>query len=70
MVCPDWSCGKMTCPLYNRITNSFSYTICNDCSAERKLQLCITCAYGLKITMQSNTYLCKKDNTIGFSIED
>lgn len=70
MECPDWRCGRIACPLNNRITNSFTYTMCNSCSSERKQQRCKTCSHGLKIRMQTNTYLCKKDFTIGFSIED
>lgn len=72
MECVDWNCGKNTCILYNKIINTLSNTMCYTCADEQKQRLCKTCKYGVIINSQTarSTYLCRKDNTVGFQIED
>lgn len=72
MKCIDWQCGKSECSLYARHHNPFTYTMCRNCSDKLKTQLCKTCGFGQQINSKTliNTYLCKKDNTIGFQVDN
>lgn len=63
MECIDWRCGKNKCKINNNIKNSFHYITCKECTVKKKLSLCQTCVFGLRLNNQR--YLCKKDNTYG-----